>query len=239
MLRDLVDLVVLDVAGTTLDIADAVPAALERAFGECGLSVSRSAISGVRGRSKREAIRVLVQREPLAGAETEALSARIFERFLEDLRDSLSTGIRPLPGAQDALEWLRGQGIARVLTTGFDRALTLPLLAQVGWDGLLDGVVCADDVTHGRPHPDLVHKAMSTVGCADPSRVVVVGDTTADLDTGHAAAAGVVVGVLTGAHDRGTLASHPHTVLLESIAELPAWLESWSQDPGQSMDRRR
>jgi phosphoglycolate phosphatase-like HAD superfamily hydrolase len=51
--------------------------------------------------------------------------------------------------------------------------------------------------------------------------VAVVGDTVNDLVSGTRAGAGIVAGVLTGAHDRATLSSAPHTHVLDSIAELP------------------
>ncbi len=231
MLKERLDLVVVDAAGTTLDVGGAVPAALERAFGEHGLSVSREEIAAVHGRSKREAVAALVRHAAPAAADPEDLSARIFERFRRELEDELSA-VRPLPGAGEALLWLRSKNLPVVLTTGFDRALIAWLLARVGCDpGPLSGSVCADDVARGRPHPDLVLRAMELVGCADPARVAVVGDTTADLQAGHAAGAGCLVGVLSGAHDHARLDLEPHTVLLPDIAALPAWLQQGDHEP--------
>ncbi len=234
-LKDRLDLVAVDAAGTTLDVADAVPTALERAFGEHGLRVSREEISAVRGRSKREAVAALVRNAGATTADPGELGARIFERFERLLEEALSAGVRPLPGAREALEWLRSRDVAVVLTTGFGRVLTESLLARVGWTpGPLNGFVCADDVAHGRPLPDAVLRAMELVRCADATRVAVVGDTAADLEAGAAAGAGCLVGVLSGAHDRARLEAKPHTVLLPDIGALPAWLETSSWRPGDA-----
>jgi len=54
--------------------------------------------------------------------------------------------------------------------------------------------------------------------------VAVAGDTASDLLAGHRAGASVVVGVLTGAHDRATLEAAPHTHIIDSIADLPPLL---------------
>jgi len=65
---------------------------------------------------------------------------------------------------------------------------------------------------------------MLRLGGDDVRALAVAGDTADDLWSGHRAGAGVVAGVLSGAHDRDTLAAAPHTHLLGSVAELPALL---------------
>ena len=61
---------------------------------------------------------------------------------------------------------------------------------------------------------------MARLGVGDPNAVVVVGDTLSDLEAGHAAGAGAVVGVLTGAHNEAALMAAPHTAILPDITGL-------------------
>jgi phosphoglycolate phosphatase-like HAD superfamily hydrolase len=82
-------------------------------------------------------------------------------------------------------------------------------------------VVCGDDVARGRPAPDLIVRAMAATGTADASVVANVGDTTMDLEAGHAAGVRWNVGVTSGAHDRARLERAPHTHLIASVADLP------------------
>ena len=71
----------------------------------------------------------------------------------------------------------------------------------------------------------MILQAMDRCGIADPARVAVVGDTRLDLEAAWNAGARWRIGVLTGAHDRATLAAAPHTHLLPSVADLPSlWL---------------
>jgi phosphonatase-like hydrolase len=224
MLSDHLDLVALDMAGTTLAVADEVPAALGDAFAESGIVVSREAISRVRGRSKAEAIRTLLGESKPGAPADDDLSRHILLRFQQLLRGRL-TVVQPVEGARGALEWIHAQGVAVVLTTGFDRGLAAFLLDRVGWAHLPDGVVTGDDVSRGRPDPEVVFRAMDLVGAEDPRRVAVVGDTVADLEAGRAAGAGYVIGVLTGAHGRDSLAGRGASIVA-SVAELPAWLEA-------------
>jgi len=59
----------------------------------------------------------------------------------------------------------------------------------------------------------------------DVREVLNVGDTDNDLLAGHHAGVGANIGVLSGAHDRARLERAPHSALLSSVAEVPAWLE--------------
>src|SRR5262249_52607730 len=132
-----------------------------------------------------------------------------------------------IAGAEEVFRWLRQRGIAVALNTGLDRGPLNQILARVGWDGeLVDAVVCAEDVASGRPAPDLIFRAMELTSVTDVRRVVVVGDTVPDLEAAHRANAGAAIAVLSGAGTRAALLAAPHTVVLESVAELPAWLES-------------
>jgi phosphoglycolate phosphatase-like HAD superfamily hydrolase len=71
----------------------------------------------------------------------------------------------------------------------------------------------------------MVLAAMARLGVEDPRAVAVVGDTVSDLESGTAAGAGAVIGVLSGAHAAADLAATPHTALIEDITALPAELE--------------
>ncbi|GAA3101076.1 hypothetical protein GCM10020254_53310 [Streptomyces goshikiensis] len=65
---------------------------------------------------------------------------------------------------------------------------------------------------------------LRTGAAADVREVVVAGDTAYDMLSGRRAGAGIVAGVLTGAHGRETLDEHGATHVLASIADLPALL---------------
>jgi phosphoglycolate phosphatase len=116
----------------------------------------------------------------------------------------------------EALAALRAAGVRVVLTTGFDRQVTDPLLDALGWrvGEQLDGVVCASEVAVGRPQPHLIHRAMELTGVADPAEVLAAGDTVLDVRAGRTAHAGMAVGVLTGAQTRDELAPEEPTHVL-------------------------
>jgi len=219
-------LAVFDMVGTTVQAGDEVPSAFREAFGSVGVGVSDGDIAGIRGRSKRDAIRDLLSTYHPGGLGDEEQVEAVYARFQDALRTAYRTRTRAVPGAEAVLRGLRQAGIEVVLTTGLDRETARLLLQALGWDGLgLTGLVTSDDVQRGRPAPDLIFAAMKLAGVSDAESVVVVGDTTSDLEA--AAAAGVVwsVGVLSGAHSRAQLEGRPHAMILESVEDLPLWLE--------------
>ncbi|HKQ50892.1 MAG TPA: phosphonatase-like hydrolase [Pyrinomonadaceae bacterium] len=215
---DDVELVVFDMAGTTVRDAGQVTDAFTAALSEHGIEVTPAQLLKVRGSSKREAVRGFIPEEDLAKT--------VYNSFREHLARLYRTkGVEPIEGAEESFRRLRQRGVRVALNTGFDRDITGLLLSALKWDeGVVDAIVCGDDVLRGRPAPDLILRAMAETGAAGARRVVNVGDTVLDLQAGHNAGVRWNVGVLTGAHERKLLEQAPHTHLLESVAALPSLL---------------
>lgn len=212
------ELVVFDMAGTTVADRGEVPDAFTAALAEHGIAVTAEQVKGVRGSSKRQALLRLIP----AGPEQARLADEAYASFRAQLAQRYaSEGVQPIPGAEAAFRWLRERDIRVALNTGFDRDTTCLLLDALGWaQGTVDAVVCGDDVAQGRPAPYLIFRAMEATRTSSVDRVANVGDTTADLHAGHNARVRWNIGVLSGAHDRPTLEAAPHTHLLPSVAEL-------------------
>ncbi|MFI9184263.1 phosphonatase-like hydrolase [Streptomyces goshikiensis] len=219
-------LIVLDMAGTTVADGGLVERAFERAAERLGVepgSADHAAklqyVRDTMGESKISVFRHLFGTEELARRANSA-----FEQAYGELVDGGL--IAPVPGAREAVEKLRAEGRTVVLTTGFARVTQDAILDALGWQGLADLTLCpADAGGRGRPYPDMVLAAFLRTGAAaDVREVVVAGDTAYDMLSGRRAGAGIVAGVLTGAHDRETLDEHGATHVLASIADLPALL---------------
>jgi|SRR5215831_7051468 len=219
--RDLirVDLVIFDLAGTTVEDRGEVPAAFTGALAEHGICISPEQLENVRGGSKREAILQFIP----PGPERLSRAASVYATFRAQLTDRYqSSGVHPVAGAAKTFRSLRERGVRVAANTGFDRATTTLLLDALGWsEGIFDAVVCGDDVRQGRPAPYLIFRAMEAALATSVQRVANVGDTVSDLHAGHNAGVGWNVGVLSGAHQRSMLQRAPHTHLLNSVAELP------------------
>ncbi|MER5972905.1 phosphonatase-like hydrolase [Streptomyces sp. NPDC002055] len=219
-----IDLVVLDMAGTTVAddglVEEAFSAAAERLGVAPGSPEHASQLAHVRatmGESKISVFRHLFGDEERARRANSA-----FEEAYHDLVDGGRCA--PLPGAVEAIEALRAAGRRTVLTTGFSRATQDRILAALGWQDLADLTLCPADAGRGRPYPDLVLTALLRTGADDVRRIAVCGDTSYDMLTGRRAGASVVAGVLTGAHGDAALREGGATHVLGSVGELPAVL---------------
>ncbi|MGW1950167.1 phosphonatase-like hydrolase [Streptomyces sp. NPDC001940] len=225
----MIELAVFDMAGTTIEEHGAVYEALRHAVESTGVTVDAQDLQTWMGTDKREAIDALVR---LGGgtpdAELVERQYAVFRTFLKERYEVVPP--QPIAQADKALAELRARGIKVALTTGFSADVALPLLASLGWStgegGNLDAVVTADEVVRGRPAPYMIHRAMEKTGVVDVRKVLVAGDTAVDLQAGHHAGAGVVVGVLTGQLPRTELELNPHAYVLDSVAEVPDLAEA-------------
>ncbi|WP_432102328.1 phosphonatase-like hydrolase [Streptomyces sp. bgisy091] len=220
---DRLDLVVLDMAGTTVAdgglVEEAFSAAAQRLGVHPGTTEHAAQLDYVRATMGESKISVF---RHLFGDEEKARQAN---RAFEEAYGALVDGgrISALPGARDAIERLTVEGRTTVLTTGFARTTQDAILAALGWQDLVPLTLCpADAGGRGRPYPDMVLAAFLRTGAVDDvRRIVVAGDTSYDMLSGVRSGAGIVAGVLTGAHDKDQLARNGATHVLSSVAELP------------------
>ncbi|PSK96904.1 phosphonatase-like hydrolase [Murinocardiopsis flavida] len=221
----MIELVVLDMAGTTIEEHGAVYAALGDAAREAGATIGAADVQHWMGADKETALAGLLRTGGRPEPAPETVGAA-FDRFRTLL--AAAYGARPpepIPGAADTIAQLRASGVKVALTTGFTRDVAEPLLASLGWqNGVVDAVVCSDEVAAGRPAPHLIHRAMERTGVFDVRTVLSGGDTVVDLVSGHNAGAGEVVGVLTGKLGRAELERHPHTHIVPGVADIPGLL---------------
>lgn len=92
----------------------------------------------------------------------------------------------PTPGAIDLIHAIKARGLPIVIVTSDQRDRTLRMLQHLQLDDAVDCVICPEDVEHGKPAPDMVHKVSSLLG-VHPSKIVVVGDSRVDIEMAAAA----------------------------------------------------
>lgn len=223
-----VDLVVLDMAGTTIEQGHEIFSAFESALEQNGIPADEEEIRERMGASKMEVIRFFVERHSGKDGDSANKVESVYTDFGRTLSERYARGgARPIPGVEAAFARLREQGTKIALTTGFDRKIADVVLESVNWGrNVLDASLCSDDVPWGRPAPFMIFRAMEATGVFDVRRVMVVGDTVLDLQAGANAGAGEVVGVLSGSHGTEQLGKVLHTHLLSSASQLPDLIEN-------------
>jgi len=223
------EMAALDMAGTTVADGGVVEEAFAAAIEVVGQPAppagsqghpAEDALAYVRqtmGRSKIEVFRALYGDAARAEAANLAFEAA-YDR-------AVSAGaVVPVEGAEAVIGQLQDVGMKVCLTTGFSPQTRDAILASLGWQQLADLVLSPRDAGRGRPWPDMILTAVIRLQIGDVRHVAVAGDTTSDLWAAHRAGAGIVAGVLTGAHGRAELEQAPHTHILETVRELPGLL---------------
>jgi len=221
-----IELVIFDMAGTTVNDDDGVNRSVRAALEHVGITVTPEAVNQVMGIPKPIALTRLIEdsAKPELIDQLDAIHKDFVRRMIRFYQSDPS--VHEIPGAGEAFRKLHAAGIKIALNTGFTRDIVDVLLERLGWKGggVLDATVTSDEVPRGRPHPDMIQKLMRDLGVSDASRVAKVGDTPSDLEEGQAAGCGMVIGVTQGSHTAEQLQPHAHTHLVGTVVEVPALL---------------
>lgn len=222
-----IQLVVFDMAGTTVDEGNVVYKTLQQTVNKYGGDFSLDTVlEQGGGKEKRQAIEDLLR----SVVQEPALSQRVDTAFAE-FKKTLATAyadlpVKPFSGTEDLFAFLRKQDICIVLNTGYNKATAQSLVDKLGWTigQEIDLLVTADMVENSRPAPDMILLAMQHLGIDDPAAVAKIGDTAIDIEEGRAANCGLLVGITTGAQTREQIASaQPHHIL-DALSGFPALL---------------
>jgi HAD superfamily hydrolase (TIGR01509 family) len=121
---------------------------------------------------------------------------RLSERKGEIFRTRYLPGLEPAPGARKLLERMAARGLKLVVATSANEQDLQGLMERAGVADLVDDATSASEVDESKPDPDVVEEALEKAG-ADPSEVVMIGDTPYDVEA--ALRAGVaIIGVRCG-----------------------------------------
>ena len=222
-----VELVIFDIAGTTVSDEGNVNKAFSSALAKSGYPVPVPAVNHVMGYRKLEAIDRLLKKFYPSDAGDLALAETIHGKFIDGMKDFyLHAPIAALPFAEELFALLHRQNIKVALDTGFSKDITDVILNRLQWQekGLVDSVRSSDEVPQGRPHPYMIHAIMKELGVRDVKHVVKVGDTEVDIQEGRNAGCGLVIAVATGAYTRTELEQYLPDHTIESLQELPGLL---------------
>ncbi len=220
-----IELVVFDLAGTTVKDNQDVHRMLRQALARHGINISNEDANAVLGFPKPVAIRRLLERRYVGPRPiTQDWITAIHEVFVKVMIDFYRTdpSVGEKAGVYNTFKKLKQHQIKIAVDTEFDRKITDALLQRLGWanENLIDATVSSDEVERGRPYPDLIFRAMELTNTRHAKNVAKVGDTASDMQQGNSAGCGLVIGVTTGAFSRQALSQEKHSHLIEQISEI-------------------
>ena len=174
--------VIFDLDGTLVDTADEFVSVVQTLRAEHG-----------RGEMDPQRIRASVSNGARAlvslgldmnedAPEFESKRLRLLQLYSQVLGSiaTLYSGIEPL------LIELHQRGIGWGISTNKPRAYTEPLLERLGIQPQPGSVVCPDDVTDRKPHPESLYRNCRDLNCS-PHEAIYVGDHQRDIDAGRRA----------------------------------------------------
>lgn len=106
-------------------------------------------------------------------------------------RECLATVPLAFPDSAACLEAVHRAGRTIALGTGASRATTMAILDRLGWTHYFSVIVTADDVTRGKPSPD-VHTLAIERSRMLPTHTLIIEDSRSGLDAAVATGADVV-----------------------------------------------
>jgi phosphoglycolate phosphatase len=174
--------VIFDLDGTLVDTADEFVVVVQALRAEHG----RDPMDPVRIRaSVSNGARALVSlaldmQEHEPGFEDQRL------RLLELYSEVLGSAARPYPGIPALLQALAERGVRWGIATNKPRAYAEPLLERLAIQPPAGSLVCPDDVSERKPHPESLLLNCRELDCR-PATAIYVGDHLRDIEAGQRA----------------------------------------------------
>lgn len=197
-----------DMDGTLVDSGDLHFEAWRETIAALGRPLSRAEFDATFGQRNDAVLRRLV--DPDIGA---ADIARIGDEKEARYRALVAArGIAPLAGALDWLRRLADAGWRQAIASSGPRANSEAILAALDLGASFAAIAAAEDVTHGKPHPEVFLVAAARLG-VEPRRCVVLEDAPPGLEAGRRA----------GMPTIGVLSTHPHLdadVVVATLTDL-------------------
>lgn len=141
---------------------------------------------------------------------------------LETFRQKYEEVYRPhtflLPGAREVLEGLHARQVLLAVATNKLGRFSREILRHYGMDSLFTAILGDGDVSHPKPQPGLLLRAIQEMGRAR-EEVIMVGDSWIDIQAGKRAGVRTFA-VPTGVQPRAELEEAGPTVVLDRLVGL-------------------
>lgn len=221
--------VVFDWAGTMIDFGSFAPMGVfVKAFETFGITATIEQARGPMGKPKWDHIRSMMDDADISAqwqakygaAPTDADVDKVYEIFVPMNEDVVADFSDLVPGALEAVTYLRNKGVKIGSTTGYTRSImerVLPKAKAQGYEP--DNLICADDLPEGRPGPLGMYQCFVDLVAYPPSAVIKVDDTEPGIAEGVAAGC-ITVGLALSGNFAGKTPEELATLSEADVATL-------------------
>ena len=200
------------------DSTDSIVAGFQYAFGRMGLPIpDRDAVRCTIGYLLEDAYQMLT------GDADREHRAQFRAYFLEVAKPRQVEETTLFPGTEELLRSLHDRGVRLGIVSTKTGETISRIMDRFGLRDTLELILGSYDVTHHKPHPEGILKALDQMKVA-PEELLYCGDTI--LDAQAAQGAGVdFAAVLNGTTQAAAFAPYPCVHIAPDLAELKGWLE--------------
>lgn len=203
--------------GLLVDSEGLAAVAMDRLLAEHGLQRRPEIHARLLGRRLVEALAIV-----RSGYELDEPLDALIRRYADLRTEALRGSVTAMPCAPEIIERARKAGMRIALATSGMRVHVDISLEETGLAGHFDTETTGDEVSRGKPAPDLFLLAAERTGIA-PSEAIVLEDSPLGVEA--ARNAGMRVIAVLGHPDRVANFPIPPDVLVGDLCEAAAWLE--------------
>jgi len=186
--------VIFDLDGLMFNTEDLYQEVGRRTLARRGKTLTQDLLDQMMGRKSDIALRIMIDWHDL-DLTVEALADEQMKTMFELLPDRLE----PLPGLLSLLDALEEEKIPKAIATSSGRKFVNRVLGQFQLEPRFSHVFTSEDITHGKPAPDVYQLAAKTLGF-EPRQAMVLEDT--QIGCQAATAAGAFTVAVPGEHSQ-------------------------------------
>ena len=189
-----IEALIMDWAGTTVDFGSVAPIkGFQLLFAKYQISITEEETRLPMGTEKREHIKRLLEMPRIKqlwikehGKEaTDTDIDEMYQAFIPMQITAISECNALIPGLLDVLEWLKDRKIKIGANTGYGEEMVKGLLEEASKQGYEpQSNVCATQVTHGRPYPNMCLMNAMQLSVKTLAHCIKVDDTAPGIEEG-------------------------------------------------------
>ena len=212
MTKDTIKAILFDFDGTIADTAAGIVKTMQETYKEMSLPIADdAAMRATIGLPLYDALKMLNNLDDDGAQKATDIYHRLFPLFEAGL-------VTIFPKVKETLEWLSAKGYRLAIVTSRNADSLDLIMDKRGISGYFETRVTATDKLPSKPAPDMVNALLDRMQLT-ADEVVVVGDTTFDIDMGNNAGCSTVA-VTYGNHPKERLAMSKPTFMIDRFDEL-------------------
>lgn len=166
--------ILFDLDGTLIDTNDLIAESFVYTFKQYGLDYTKDEVQIFNGPPLIDTFEKINYEQ----------SQEMFQTYIEHNLYHHDYYVKAFPYVVDTVKKLRKQGIKLAIVTSKMKENAKRGIKISGLDGMFETIVALDDVTHAKPHPESILKAMEELN-ANKETTLMVGDNSHDIEAGH------------------------------------------------------